>query len=649
MIMKLLITVLLFTSSYASNALTYEASPYLRQHADNPVDWVAWSDEVLVRSREEKKPIFISIGYSTCHWCHVMAHESFENEAIAAIINAYFIPVKIDREEMSHIDSRYQKLHRKLKGRSGGWPLNAILTHDGEPFWIGTYVPPRNESDVEGMESMMLRIGEEYRHDPSSFMKQADAIKEIENESKNILKTKEPITQQAIFDSIEQNYDSLYHGFSKAPKFPEASKIALLLDLGQAGNTKAQKMGLDVLRAMALSGLYDQVEGGFFRYSTDAEWEIPHFEKMLYNQAELIPLYVRAYRLTKDPLYVDVVRETIQMTQKRFGHENLFYSASDADSEYHEGGYFIYTEEDIAKLKLSKPIKEAYDLEDGANFEEKYHLHLETSKRPEGFENLRSPLQKLRESRPYPFVDTKIITSWNAMMIEAMYKAGSIDESYIAQADAALETLLKKVRPNTVLYRQYMPGYGLKQKALLEDYSFLISALISGYQATLDEKKLGLAQTLADEAIHLFYTKNGWNQNSEGTRVEADLLDKYTTSGYGRMMQNLYNLSTLTEETQYGRLGQKSLEMYGANIINPSLNAPSSMIAWLMGHYGVVSLSHRRETLMGNKNAINTINYPYLLLHSEERDDFSACVTGACFANDKKFLTIKREIERLLK
>lgn len=644
--LRLLPIVILFllTPLYSSNALINSSSPYLRQHAQNPINWVAWDDAVIERANMEHKPLFLSIGYSTCHWCHIMARESFEDESIAEVINTYFIPVKIDKEELSHIDSRFQKLHRSLKGRTGGWPLHVLLTEEGEPFWIGTYLPPHTEGETEGLENLIRRMGDGYQQNPDKYRALA---KSIYSSSLPPPPDKTMITPERIFHSVTQNYDSLYHGFGKAPKFPEASKISLLLDLGELGNSNAKKMALDVLRSMALGGLYDQSEGGFFRYSTDAGWEIPHFEKMLYNQAELIPLYNRAYQITKDNLYSDVIRETITMTYNRFGNENLFYSASDAESDHIEGGYFLYTGREIETLNLSTTLKKAFGLEDGANFEGRFHLYLTTDRRPDGFHEAQSKLSKIRKNRHYPFIDTKIITAHNAMMIEALYKAGAIDPIYTAQAEHSMEVLLEKLRPNGTLYHHTIGTYPLAQKALLEDYTFLISALIAGYQSTLDESKLSLAQNLADEAISKFYRNGLWTQNTDGEKVEVDLLDKYTTSAFGRMIQNLLFLASLSEETKYIKIAKISLTYYGSSLLDSSNNAPSSLIAWLIEHYGAVTLSHRKEVLLMNKKQINTINYPYILLHPEQRDDFGACKMGGCFANDKDINRLLPYIEEL--
>jgi uncharacterized protein YyaL (SSP411 family) len=265
--------------------------------------------------------------------------------------------------------------------------------------------------------------------------------------------------------------------------------------------------------------------------------------------------------------------------------------------------------------------------------------------RPKGFEALQHQLSELRRDRPYPFVDTKIITSWNAMMIEALYRASVLNPTYTQMANQSLTKLLATHRINGILYHQSIEGYPLIQKALLEDYSFLISALLAGYQATLDEEKLKLAQILCDEAIGKFHTPQGWMQNSEGMGVEVDLLDKYTTSAYGRMIQNLHLLALLSEETRYERLAQKSLEQ--TPLLDPSLNAPSSMIAWLMGHYGIATLSHTKEMLEENREKIESMEYPYLYLHTEERKDFGACSVRGCFANDKDLEIIKKEIFKL--
>ena len=637
-ITKIFLSLIFFIPLFASNALLDSASPYLRQHAHNPVNWVTWDAGILKRAKAEHKPIFLSIGYSTCHWCHVMEQESFENRVIAKIINSYFIPVKVDREEMSYLDSYYQGIFRGIKGDSGGWPLNLLLSEDGQVIWIGTYIPPHDKDGAEGVDSLMKRIGEGYQKDKSQYK---DRAIDIDKRSQK-LGNDANISAKNIFQSITANYDEDNHGFGIAPKFPEASKISLLLDLGEFKNKKAQTMALDILHTMALSGVYDQTEGGFFRYSTDSLWQIPHFEKMLYTQAELIPLYVRAYLLTHDLLYANIVRETIAMTQKRFENKGVFYSASDADSDNEEGGYYIYSEMEIHNLHLCSSMKESFDVDDGANFGEKFHLHVSTAQRGKDFYSVQKKLQKLRQKHHYPFVDTKIITSWNAMMIQALYSAGAIDSRYRLMAEKSLKVLLASHYVQGVLYHQGVQGYPLQQKALLEDYAFLISALIQGYESTFDEKKLELAHSLCDEAIKKFDTPTGWIQNDDGVPVRADLLDKYTTSAFGKMMQNLYILANFTEDTQYAHLAEESLKKI--SFMDSAQNAPSSMRAWLMGHYGIITLSHKQKVLEQNRKNIQEIHYPYLYLFVEERNDFGACTLGGCFAGEKDLKVMKQRV-----
>ncbi|NOR57703.1 MAG: DUF255 domain-containing protein, partial [Sulfurimonas sp.] len=346
--MKQLIILLFFIfvdANELKNELADETSPYLQQHASNPIDWLPWSDEAFLKAKRENKAVFLSIGYSTCHWCHVMARESFENEAIAEVFNRYFICVKVDREEMPHLDSYYQQLHLKVKKRTGGWPLSAFLTHNKKPFYIATYIPPTEEYFHEGLDTLLPKINKKYKDDYKDVIREAKAMESLMNQPLQILKSDSAkISVDTLSSSILKSFDSIYGGFGRNRKFPEASKLALMMDLAiLKKSNKLQKNSLAMLDVMAMRGLYDHVDGGFFRYSVDAAWEIPHFEKMLYNQAELIPLYVRAYLLTKKELYKDVVKESIEMLDARFVQDKLYYSASDADTHHEEGKYFIFT------------------------------------------------------------------------------------------------------------------------------------------------------------------------------------------------------------------------------------------------------------------------------------------------------------------
>ncbi len=649
----LLIALLLHLSLFAQkqpNSLIYEESPYLQQHAYNPVEWLPWGEKAFALSKEKHKPIFLSIGYSTCHWCHVMAEESFEDERIAGLINRYFIPIKIDREEMPHLDSHYQQLFLKLKKHSGGWPLTVLLSEERKPFYITTYIPPSSTYGVEGLDTLLPKLGSDYQQRPELIVRRTNAIEEIMQAKRAPLDPdKAKITTKTLFSAYEEMYDDIYIGFSISTKFPEASKISLLLDLAKLGDDNAQKMALEVLRTMALRGLYDHVEGGFFRYSTDAAWEIPHFEKMLYDQAELIPLYVKAFHLSGEPLFRDVVTETIAMTEERFGREGLFLSASDADSGHEEGGYFIYTTEELkAALKENehaKTLEEALDLSDRGNFEGKQHLNLYTEQRPQGFASLQRSLKELRKSRDYPVIDNKIITAWNAMMIEALYAASTIDPFYIKKADDALQSLLKTMHSDGQLYHQSLYGKKPFQTGLLEDYAFVISTLLKAYEMTYEKRHLLLAKELTKKALALFHKDGIWVQNSEGMQVAVDLRDKHYTSSFGRMMQDLYKLAALEEAPKYAAIATASLKHHLRELEERQAEVPSTAIAYLMGQYGVVVLKHSSKTLEEKRQEIDATAFPYLLTKPDKSGLYLACTIGACFAYDKKFTVIRERIE----
>ncbi len=445
--MKYIFILYLLLFSLFANDLKYETSPYLQQHATNPVNWFPWGEKAFAKAKKEDKPVFLSIGYSTCHWCHVMAKESFENEEIAKLFNKYFICIKVDREEMPHLDSYYQQIYQKVKKHSGGWPLSIFLRYDKKPFYVATYIPLKKQSYHEGLDTLLPRIHKEYRSDYASIIKRIETIESIMSKPIEVAKNKNSdISVKTLVDSITKDYDDIYSGFSRSKKFPEASKLALMMDLALIDKNKdLEEKSLRMLDTMALRGLYDHVEGGFFRYAVDAAWEIPHFEKMLYNQAELIPLYVRAYLLTNKKLYKEVVVETINMLDKRFVKNSLYYSASDADTHHKEGGFFLFSTQNIKDALQNNPhakeIKDALEFTMYGNFEEKVHLNFYTKNRPKGFVQFRDELLNIRDKKEYPFIDKKINTAWNSMMVEALYSASLINEKYLLKANKHLKAL----------------------------------------------------------------------------------------------------------------------------------------------------------------------------------------------------------------
>ncbi len=641
---KLIFATLLFYSSvYAfENELIDETSPYLLQHAHNPVHWIAYNKEAFNKAKKEHKPIFLSIGYSTCHWCHVMAKESFENEKIAAILNKNFISIKVDREEMPHIDTFYQQMHLKIKHRSGGWPLSVILDENGSAFFIATYLPSSNKYGVKGLDTLLPKFSNEYKKFPLKIAKKVSAYKSM-NE-KEALHVENSITKESLFHDLEKQYDDLYYGFSTAPKFPEASKIELLFVLDSLHVKGALSMALDILDAMALRGMYDQVEGGFFRYATDAAYEIPHFEKMLYTQAGLIPLYVKAYKRTHKRLYKDVVIETIEMLNQRFKANELFYTASDADSNHHEGLYFTFTQKEIDKalegVEDKNEIKEALLLDEGENFEKRFHLNIYSDKRPINFNTFRKKLQAVRKNREYPFIDKKILTSSNAMMIEALFSASRIEPKYLIEAKASLEKLLHVSLKKAKLYHQYLIESEVSKEALLEDYAYLISALIKAYDVTMEKSYLQKAEEFQERSIKLFYTNGIWYLNQNGKKIKADLRDKYYISAQAKTLQNLLDLALLTDSLKYQNIALKSLQKLSLN-----LDTPASNKALLMKNYGVILLKSNKENLVKNRTNIESLRYPFIHVKKVDNSIYLACEIGKCFSYSKVFENVKNKIE----
>ena len=634
-----------------TNALIYESSLYLQQHAHNPIAWYPYRPDVLQKAKQEHKLIFLSIGYSTCHWCHVMAEESFENLEIAKVLNENYIAIKVDREELPHIDSYYQQLFTKLHHRSGGWPLSVILDENAKPFFLGGYIPFKDAYGLEGLSKLLPRLANVYKKAPEEIAAEVKHLQKLQKEDVySKVADKRKITEQQIMASFLEDYDDLYYGFSKQPKFPEPARIQLLFDLYDLGHEKAGEMALQVLRMMALHGIYDQVEGGFFRYSTDAGWEIPHFEKMLYTQAELILLYVRAYEESQDKLFLSVVEETIAMVLERFSDGGLFYSASNADSGGEEGGYFIFSEREIEEaLDASgekEVLNEAMAYDGFMNFDAHLHINFYSAHRPKGLKAFRSTLKKIRQKRHYPFVDKKHITAWNAMMIEALYAAGRINTSYIKLADERVKILKRKMWRNNLLYHQSAEKKAPKQEALLEDYAFLIAALIAAYETHYDRHYLAFASQLMDQAIFRFYRQGVWLQADDSLEVQVELKDKYYTSSFGKSMQDLLRLAVLEENLAYQKIARDSLSYKSAEILSKRSRVPSSTRALLMLQKGLIALKHTKERLLKNSGELRSLKYPYLLTKAvPEAKAFLACSVDRCFAYDTNLSSLLQKID----
>ncbi|OQX73253.1 MAG: hypothetical protein B6D59_06295 [Campylobacteraceae bacterium 4484_4] len=453
-------------------------------------------------------------------------------------------------------------------------------------------------------------------------------------------------------------YDRSYHGWGRRPKFPESARIRLLLDIVRLdGNEKAKRMALETLETMADSGLYDQIDGAFFRYCVDRKWTMPHFEKMLYTNAELIALYVRAWKMTGRERFREVVRETVREIDRRFRtREGLYMSASDADSDHQEGGYFLYRYDEALKaLKRAgfsekEAIENLYylDIREEGNFDTEFSQPRRLAHRPPvGFEKARAVLRAMRKERIYPFVDEKVITAWNGMMIEALFFASKISGAYLAKAENSYGALKRRMtRKGGGLFHQTLSGRKPTQPGMLEDYAFMIGAALVGYQRTLEPLYLEDAVHWADLAIAEFYRGGGrWLLAKEPPVCEADMDDSYYTSAMSKMLNDLLDLALLESDLKYDAIVRETLEAHGKLLKDSPDARPEALRAFLRRTRGLVGLKSDRNSLIGERERIEKIAYPFLLMKAEPIEGFVACDMKSCFAFGKDFKKIKRAVE----
>ncbi|MBU1237105.1 MAG: thioredoxin domain-containing protein [Gammaproteobacteria bacterium] len=472
-----------------ANHLAGETSPYLLQHAANPVDWYSWGEQALTLARENDKPILLSIGYSACHWCHVMAHESFENAEIAAVMNELFVNIKVDREERPDLDQIYQAAHQMLTGRPGGWPLTMFLTPDGTPFFGGTYFPNTARHGLPAFPDLCRDVVDVYRQRPNDVAAQNRSLREMLAATTPRRQGKVSLGDTPIRagrDALLRGYDSRFGGFGGAPKFPHASDLAFLLRRAGAGDDRAREVVLTTLTRMAHGGIYDQLGGGFCRYSVDERWEIPHFEKMLYDNGQLLGLYADAWSQSRESLFARVVEETAAWAIREMQlTDGAFASSLDADSEGEEGRFYVWDQDQI-RAPLSEDewriASDHWGLDGPPNFE-RAHWHLRAvgsvaEADADAFARLRAKLLSHRETRIRPARDDKVLTAWNALMIEGLARAGRIfaRADWVDAARRALSFIRSQLwRDGRLLAtarggRAHLPGY-------LDDYAFLILAV----------------------------------------------------------------------------------------------------------------------------------------------------------------------------
>ena len=598
-----------------TNKLIEETSPYLLQHAHNPVNWFPWGDEALNKARKENKPILVSIGYSACHWCHVMERESFEDEETARIMNEHFINIKIDREERPDLDHIYMDAVQAMTG-SGGWPLNAFLTPDAKPFYGGTYFPPKRAFNRPSWQEVLAGVTEAYTQRRNEIDAQAENLTEhllqsnafgVSTPGEANFFAKEKIIE--AFENIMKNADKKWGGFGRAPKFPQSFVIQYLLRFYYISeNKEALEQALLSIDKMIDGGIYDQVGGGFARYSTDTEWLVPHFEKMLYDNALLLSVIIEAYQITGDKRYKKVIEETIQFVQRELMHPGGgFYAALDADSEEEEGKFYVWNYEEVMKLLKEdgeifcdffdiKPTgnwSERTSSEEGKNilwrkkkeeiFNEEKNISIEDLQRV--IQNGKKILLKKRNKRIRPQTDDKILLGWNALMNTALSKAFAAtgNESFRQLAIDNMHFLLSKFSEDNAadFFHSWKNNFG-KQPAFLDDYAFLIQALIQLQEITSNSDYLEKAKIIIEHVIKnfsdsttdfFFFTNT--NQNDVIVR-KKEVYDGAQPSGNAVMADNLYRLGLYFDKIEWK---EKSVRMV-SSLGNAIVRYPTSFGSW---------------------------------------------------------------------
>ncbi len=642
-----------------SNHLKNATSPYLLQHAENPVDWYPWCEEAFERAREENKPIFLSVGYSTCHWCHVMAHESFEDRATAEILNKYFISVKVDREERPDIDSVYMTVCQAFTG-SGGWPMSIFMTWDKKPFLAGTYFPVRPRHGMPGFSDLLKAVAAQWNGRRDELLDSARRIvaqlRQTEAVSEN--KDTENLCGRAVqmfFDS----FDSVWGGFGAAPKFPVPHNLLFLtLYAGQKDNPGALKMVEKTLTQMQKGGIFDHIGYGFSRYSTDQYYLAPHFEKMLYDNALLIMAYASVYVITQNRLYLDTAEKTVQYVLREMtSPDGGFYSAQDADSEGVEGKYYTFTLDEIIDIlgrERGGRFSETFDITAEGNFEGVNIPNLLKSNALDADFGAEIPrLYDYRKNRSSLHLDDKILISWNSMMIAALsllYRA-SRNGKYLQSAVSAQTFLEGNLSEGLRLSTSWRDGKA-SQKGFLDDYGFYVAALMELYHSTLDRAYLEKAERLCGEAVRRFADeKNGGFYLADLADTELfmnpkESYDGAIPSGNSVMAYNLVRLYQLTGKEEYGELAEKQLRYMSAQAQDYPAGHSMFLLAKLIydnpPDHIVIALKNRadlekikeRLPLLANVIAVSQCReYPLI----NDSTTFYICKNHTCLAPTNTF------------
>ena len=617
------------------NNLADESSPYLLQHADNPVNWYPWGEEAFEQAKKEDKPVLVSIGYATCHWCHVMAHESFEDEEIAELMNRAFVNIKVDREERPDVDNTYMLVCQMLTG-SGGWPLNVFLTPDKKPFYAATYIPKVGRQGRPGMRELIPWISELWQNDRKKILNITDEIVSAFQKS-NAFSPADHLDGDILdeaYQQYEQQFDAQYGGFGSSPKFPSPHNLMFLLRYAERKeDSNALEMVAKTLTQMRMGGIFDQVGGGFHRYSTDQKWLVPHFEKMLYDQAMLLMAYTEGWLCTKNELFKQTADEICSYLMRKMQDENGgFYSAEDADSEGEEGKFYVWSIEEIREqlpLAEAELFIEAYNLTDEGNYHDevtgrktgKNIPHLQklfeelAQERDMTPENLRSVLASIREKlleerkkRVHPLLDDKILTDWNGLIIAALAKAGSAfgNQDYIAKAQACWSFIENEMlTEDSGLKHRYRNG-DVAIDGHADDYAFVIWGLLELYEATFKTEYLQHAVSLNKKFVEHFWDdeNGGFYFTAESAEEllgrKKEIYDGAMPSGNSIAIKNLLRLGRMTANAKWEQMADESLKLFANSIKKAptSFGAALQSVDFLEGDTReiVISGTHNSET-----------------------------------------------------
>jgi uncharacterized protein len=599
------------------NRLIREKSPYLLQHAHNPVDWFPWGEEAFAKAKSEDKPIFLSVGYSTCHWCHVMERESFEDAAIADLLNQNFVPVKVDREERPDVDRIYMSALQAM-GQDGGWPMSMFLTPDLKPFWGGTYFPPASRYGRSGFPEILGRIHQIWASERSNVTDSADRVTAYLNDLSLGGSSGERVTSAVLetcFTQLEKTFDPQMGGFGQGAKFPRPSTFHFLLrNYARTGNPRSLAMVEQTLRAMAAGGMYDHIGGGFHRYTVDREWRVPHFEKMLYDQAQIVSSYTELYQISKDPLCSRIIRETCDYVLRELTHpEGGFYSAEDADSpkpespdESGEGAFYLWSKDEMYRHlgADAELFCFAYGVEEDGNapFDPQHEytgrnilylsqpyeviasrFNLKVEELDDKLREIKAKLFDVRKGRPRPQLDDKVITAWNGLMIGALAKAGLAlgEERYILAATVAARFVISKMYnpwAHTLL-RRFRDGE-VRHAGTLDDYVFLMNGLVDLYEATGEIQWLRAAIRMVGDLLDSNWDKEGGGF-FDTSGLDPTLLvrikehyDGAEPAGNSMAALVLLRLAEMTGTTEWRRKAEHIFDSFGATLEQRPVTVP---------------------------------------------------------------------------